>query len=97
MLYLFKSEGIRMEDNIPKYLRIKKDVIEQIQNKTFKPNDAIPSESQMKLKYHVSTITVRKAFTDLIKGRYCYAVQGKRAFVAVVKDRRRIHFEIFGQ
>jgi|GEM_PF-1451207 len=79
-----------MEDNIPRYLRIKKDVIEQIQNKTFKPNDAIPSESQMKLKYHVSTITVRKAFTDLIKEGYCYAVQGKGTFVAAQRFSRRL-------
>lgn len=71
-------EGIKM----PKYYIIKKDIVEGIKKGILKPGDKINSESILKKKYNVSTITVRKAFTDLINEGYLIGVQGKGTFVA---------------
>lgn len=71
-------EGLK----IPKYFIIKRDIVEKIKNGNLKPGDKIDSESMLKKKYNVSTITVRKAFTDLINEGYLIGVQGKGTFVA---------------
>lgn len=71
-------EGLK----IPKYYIIKKEIVENIKSGALKPGDKIDSESMLKKKYNVSTITVRKAFTDLINEGYLIGVQGKGTFVA---------------
>lgn len=67
---------------MPKYYRIKKDIIDKIESGELKPKDKVDSESKLKKRYNVSTITVRKAFTDLINEGYLIGVQGKGTFVA---------------
>ena len=67
---------------IAKYLQIEQDIIAAIKDGTLKPGDKVDSESVLKKKYNVSTITVRKAFTDLINNGYLYGVQGIGTFVA---------------
>jgi len=69
-------------EGIPRYLQIKLDIIEDIKNKNYLPETMIPPESYFKNYYKVSTITVRKAFADLIKEGYLYAIQGKGTYVA---------------
>ncbi len=66
---------------ISKYLLIKNDILKAIHNNELKPGDKIDSESVLKKKYNVSTITVRKAFSDLINEGYLYGVQGVGTFV----------------
>lgn len=70
------------ELKIPKYYIIKKEIVDNIKSGILKPGDKIDSESMLKKKYNVSTITVRKAFTDLINEGYLIGVQGKGTFVA---------------
>lgn len=65
-----------------KYRKIEEDIIESIKNGTLKPGDKVDSESSLKQKYGVSTITVRRAFSDLINQGYLYAIQGLGTFVA---------------
>lgn len=65
-----------------KYRRIEDDIIEAIKDGKLKPGDKIDSESVLKQKYGVSTITVRKAFSDLINQGYLYGIQGVGTFVA---------------
>lgn len=55
-----------MEYKVAKYFQIKQDIINDIKSGSLKPGDKIDSESVLKKKYSVSTITVRKAFNDLI-------------------------------
>ena len=67
---------------IVKYLKIEEDLIQAIKTGDLKPGDRVPSESELKKKYSVSTITVRKAFTDMINSGYLYGIQGAGTFVA---------------
>ena len=71
-----------MEMKITKYYQIEQDIINAIKSGDLKPGDKIDSESIIKQKYKVSTITVRKAFTDLINQGYLNGVQGLGTFVA---------------
>lgn len=70
-----------MDQKISKYLLIENEIIEAIKRGELKPGDKVDSESVLKKKYGVSTITVRKAFTDLINNGYLYGVQGLGTFV----------------
>ncbi len=70
-----------MEYKVAKYFQIKQDIINDIKSGSLKPGDKIDSESVLKKKYSVSTITVRKAFNDLINEGYLIGVQGVGTFV----------------
>lgn len=71
-----------MEYKVAKYFQIEQDIINAIKSGNLKPGDKVDSESVLKKKYNVSTITVRKAFNDLINEGYLYGVQGVGTFVA---------------
>lgn len=70
-----------MEYKVAKYFMIKQDIINEIKSGERKPGDKVDSESVLKKKYNVSTITVRKAFNDLINEGYLIGVQGVGTFV----------------
>ncbi len=71
-----------MGTRIVKYIKIKNDIIKDIVDGILKPEDKIPSESQLREKYGVSAITVRRALSDLTTEGYVYAIQGLGTFVA---------------
>jgi DNA-binding GntR family transcriptional regulator len=79
-----------MEYQVPKYLQIKEDIINAIKSGELQPGDKVDSGSVLKKKYNVSTITVRKAFDDLIKEDYLIGVQGKGTYVAKKHMNRRL-------
>ncbi len=79
-----------MEYKVPKYLQIKQDIINAIKSGALQPGDKVDSESMLKKKYGVSTITVRKAFNDLISEEYLYGVQGLGTFVAKKQMNRKL-------
>lgn len=70
-----------MEYKVAKYIQIKQDIIDDIKSGALQPGDKVDSESVLKKKYNVSTITVRKAFNDLINEGYLIGVQGVGTFV----------------
>lgn len=70
-----------MDYKIAKYIQIKQDLINDIKSGVLKPGDKVDSESVLKKKYNVSTITVRKAFNDLIAEGYLIGMQGVGTFV----------------
>lgn len=70
-----------MEHKVAKYIQIKEDIISDIKSGVLQPGDKVDSESALKKKYSVSTITVRKAFNDLINEGYLIGVQGVGTFV----------------
>lgn len=70
-----------MEHKVAKYIQIKEDIINDIKSGVLQPGDKVGSESALKKKYNVSTITVRKAFNDLINEGYLIGVQGVGTFV----------------
>ena len=49
-----------MDYKVPKYVQIKTDIINAIKSGKLKPGDKVDSESVLKKKYNVSSITVRK-------------------------------------
>lgn len=71
-----------MEYKVAKYFQIEQDIINAIKSGDLQPGDKVDSESVLKKKYNVSTITVRKAFNDLINEGYLFGVQGLGTFVA---------------
>ncbi|MDF2944551.1 MAG: hypothetical protein K0S01_3409 [Herbinix sp.] len=79
-----------MEYQVPKYLQIKQDIINAIKSGELQPGDKVDSGSVLKEKYNVSTITVRKAFDDLINEDYLIGVQGLGTFVAKKHMNRRL-------
>lgn len=70
-----------MEHKVAKYIQIKEDIISDIKSGILQPGDKVDSESALKKKYGVSTITVRKAFNDLISEGFLIGVQGVGTFV----------------
>jgi len=70
-----------MEYKVAKYMQIKEDIINDIKSGALHPGDKVDSESALKKRYGVSTITVRKAFNDLINEGYLIGVQGVGTFV----------------
>ncbi|MDI6618985.1 MAG: GntR family transcriptional regulator [Clostridiales bacterium] len=64
-----------------KYQKMKKYIIDQINNKVYKPNERIPSENELSKLLGFSIITVRKAMAELVNENIIYRVQGKGSFV----------------
>lgn len=77
-----------MNKGIPKYLILENDILEDIKSGKLKPGDKIAPESVLKKKYNISTITVRKAFNDLINAGYLYGIQGLGTFVSKAQINR---------
>lgn len=75
-----RSDGPRGQ--VAKYLRIESDILLAIKNGRLKPGDKLPGQSEMRSRYGVSAITVRKAFADLINDGYLVGVKGSGTYVA---------------
>lgn len=67
---------------VAKYLRIKEDILASIKDGNLRPGDKLPGQSEMRARYGVSAITVRKAFADLINDGYLVGVRGSGTYVA---------------
>ncbi len=61
------------------------DIISDIQEGKYDPNDKLPSENELADKYMVPRIRIRKAYERLQELGYIYSRQGKGSFV---KDRK---------
>lgn len=66
----------------PKYQIVKDYVLSQIENQEFTKDGRIPSESEFSKLLDVSSITVRKALSELVNEGVIYRVRGKGSFVA---------------
>ncbi|MBW7454317.1 GntR family transcriptional regulator [Paenibacillus sepulcri] len=67
---------------LPKYQLVKDYVLLQIEKNELGKDDRIPSESEFSKLLGVSSITVRKALTELVNEGVIYRVRGKGSFVA---------------
>lgn len=70
-----------MDNLLPKYYLIKKNIIEQINKEELKTDEVIPSERELMEIFGVSRITVRKAIDELASEGFLYKVQGKGTYV----------------
>ena len=77
---------------IPKYEQIKQDLLSQIKQHQFVPGDKFYSESDIKKKYDVSSITAVKALNQLTNAGYLYRIQGKGTFVSKSKVAQNVKF-----
>lgn len=87
-----KSASIN--DGIPFYLRLQKIILDKIEEGLWKPDEMIPTETQIADTYQVSVGTVKKSILNLINEGYLYRVQGKGTFVAgtsLAKDQLRYY------
>ncbi|RIX59652.1 GntR family transcriptional regulator [Paenibacillus nanensis] len=72
--------------NLPKYELVKGYIMDHISGSQFRPHDRIPSEAELAEALDVSSITVRKALSDLVNEGMIYRVRGKGSFVADKKS-----------
>ena len=70
-----------MGNNVSKYEVIKRELLQKIESMEYKPNQVLPSESELCEKYQVSRITVRRAVDELVKENKLYKIKGKGCFV----------------
>jgi len=72
--------------SLPKYELVKDYIMNYIGGSQFNPHDRLPSESELAKVLDVSSITVRKALSDLVNEGMIYRVRGKGSFLADKKS-----------
>lgn len=84
----------------PAYLQLADIIKEQISVGVYRSGDRLPSESQLREKYNLSPMTIRRAITMLIEKGVVHTVQGLGTFVNTIKLQKATFglgqiFEIF--
>jgi len=75
-------------DGVPKYHRLKRALVERINEEELVEDQKIPSERILIDEFNVSRITVRKAIDELVNEGYLYKVQGKGTYVKGTKAKQ---------
>ncbi len=70
-----------MEIKQPKYLIVKNEIIQKIEDGVYKEDTLVPSERDLMDMFEVSRITIRRALDELSNTGYLYKVHGKGTFV----------------
>lgn len=73
------------EIKIPLYVRLKKQVKDDILNGIYKEGDLIPSERELQERFNISSTTIRRALNDLVQEHYLERKPGKGTFVTLPK------------
>jgi GntR family histidine utilization transcriptional repressor len=71
--------------NPPAYQRVKRYVLDRIQNGQWKEGDAIPGEEALAREFGVSHMTVNRAIRELSDEQIVERVQGSGTYVAQQK------------
>ena len=83
--------------SMPAYQQLYKHIKSCIENGTYKVNEVIPSEKEMQVEFGVSSITVRRAVSDLAHDGYLKKRRGAGTVVEPLKTERDIlKFNSFG-
>lgn len=69
-------------NKVPLYLQLVDDLIEKIENQTYKENEKLPSERELCELYDLSRITVRNALQELDRDGYIYKQHGRGTYVS---------------
>ncbi len=75
-------------DGVPKYYRLKRALVERINEEELVEDQKIPSERVLIDEFNVSRITVRKAVDELVNEGYLYKIQGKGTYVKGTKAKQ---------
>lgn len=78
---VFSARSLDAGSNAPLYLRVKKLVNDAMASGALKAGDAIPSEREAADLLGISRVTVRKAFTELVREGALVQRQGSGTFV----------------
>lgn len=89
----FKPSDLR----VPMYYRIEQAILEQIQQGLFKPNQQLPTESDLAQQYQVSRITAKRALDELVRQGRAFRQQGRGTFVAQTRIRDISGFGSFSE
>lgn len=73
-----------------KYMKLYDLLVSKITSGEYRPNDRLPSESELCRRYDLSRITVRDTLNMLVSEGYIYRVQGKGTFVAERRIEQRL-------
>jgi len=71
-----------MYTKLPKYMKVKQSILDDIQNGTYKPGDTIPSDNELMQLFSVSKSTVTQALKSLSQEGYIIREQGRGSFVS---------------
>ncbi|MCP8617814.1 GntR family transcriptional regulator [Salirhabdus salicampi] len=66
---------------VPIYHQLEEYIKSQLDNGTFKPGDALPSEREFAERFNISRMTVRQAINNLVNEQMLYRIKGKGTFV----------------
>lgn len=70
------------DQQTPKYMQLKQEIMSWIVTAQFKPHDKLPSENEIGKQFEMSRQTVRQALGDLEQEGWLYREQGKGTFVS---------------
>ncbi|WP_309119126.1 GntR family transcriptional regulator [Paenibacillus sp.] len=70
------------EKSLPKYARLKKEILNWLETGKLGPNDQVPSENEMAERFGFSRQTVRQTLGELEREGRLYRIQGKGTFVS---------------
>lgn len=85
---------------LPKYERIKQELLAELKARKFRPGDRFYSESDIKCNFGVSSITAVKVLNELTSAGYLYRIQGKGTYVSKSKVSQNVKFtdlELYSQ
>lgn len=85
------AEEVIKVANEPKYEKIKKKLKVKIENNILPVGSELPSENELIEEYHVSRITVRRAFDELERDGYIEKKQGRRGCVKKRKKTQELN------
>lgn len=77
-----KELGESMSKRTPMYLKIFEDYKARIISGELKPNDRLPSETELSSNYNVSRITTKRSMEELMRAGLIYRRQGSGTFVS---------------
>lgn len=83
--------------HIPRYVRIKMDILDQLQRGLLKPGEQLPTEAELAQQYQVSRITAKRALDDLVRQGRAFRRQGLGTFVARARIREISGFRSFSE
>lgn len=69
-----------------KYEEVKEQIINWAMNNTYKPNEKLPTESELMKLFKVSRHTIRRALSDLVSEQYVYSIQGSGIYLSDWKE-----------
>ena len=85
---------LSLGSGIPLYLQIESWVIENIEKGIWKENDKLPSEGSLAQELNVHRLTLREAFSSLVRQGYLERVHGKGVFVKNPLQQKKLIWQL---